>query len=120
MKALLIRSLLPTFRRAGIQFNNQEDTTVLLSDLSKERLKLLQEEKMLSIRETELEDPKPAAPQGSEKISAIVDAIKKLNVDSKDLWTGAGVPKTEAIVAITKWDVSAKERDEAWELVKPK
>lgn len=50
----------------------------------------------------------------AERQAAIVTAIGQLNPGDAALFTGAGVPKTEAIAAITGWPVSAKERDAAW------
>jgi len=50
----------------------------------------------------------------AERLAAIVDAIGKLSGKDASLWLKNGAPKTEAIAAITGWDVSAKERDAAW------
>jgi hypothetical protein len=56
----------------------------------------------------------------AERLAAVKDAISKLNIDSAELWTAGGVPKTEAIAKVTGWPVSAAERDAAWAEVKPK
>lgn len=65
----------------------------------------------------------PAAPvaptDAAERLTAVKEAIGKLNIDSGDLWTAGGLPKTEAIAQVTGWPVTAAERDAAWAEVKP-
>lgn len=65
----------------------------------------------------------PTAPAGAptddaERISAIVSAIGNLDPADATLFTGAGVPKTESLTAITGWPVAGKDRDAAWSQVK--
>ena len=55
------------------------------------------------------------APKGAEKIAKIKEAIDSLDKENKELFTNAGLPKMEAIEAVTGWPVSAKERGEALE-----
>lgn len=55
-----------------------------------------------------------APTDNAERIAAIVTAIGKLNVDSPELWTGGGMPKTDALSVITGWPVAAKDRDAAF------
>jgi len=50
----------------------------------------------------------------AERMAAIKDAIGKIDPTDKASHTTDGRPTTAAIVAITGWDVSAKERDAAW------
>lgn len=47
----------------------------------------------------------------------IVAAISKLDKAAADLWLKNGLPKTEAVSAITGFAVSAAERDAAWAVV---
>lgn len=50
--------------------------------------------------------------------SLIVGAIRRLDRDNKDLWMPKnGKPKIEAIEALIAGDVSAAERDAAWQIV---
>jgi hypothetical protein len=57
----------------------------------------------------------PSAPADeAELLTAITDAIGKLDVNDKALWSKGGSPKTEAIAAVTGWPVSAAYRDTAW------
>lgn len=50
--------------------------------------------------------------------SLIVRAIRRLDRDNKDLWMPkGGKPRTEAIEALIGGDVSAAERDAAWQIV---
>ena len=55
------------------------------------------------------------APEGAEKIAKIKEAIDSLDKENKELFTNAGLPKMEAIEAVTGWPVSAKERGAALE-----
>lgn len=48
----------------------------------------------------------------SEKLQQITDAIKTLNPED---FTGGGKPKVEALEASLGFDVSATERDDAWQ-----
>lgn len=66
----------------------------------------------LSANQTPAAGTAPTDP--AERIAAIITAIGQIDPTDADLFTGAGVPKTESIIAITGWPVSAKERDAAW------
>jgi len=48
----------------------------------------------------------------SEKLQQITDAIKTLNPED---FTGGGKPKVEALEAALGFDISAQERDDAWQ-----
>ena len=61
--------------------------------------------------------PKPQAPTDKqERIEAICKAIEQLDPDNAEQWIGNGAPATSALEDILGWEVSAAERDEAWEL----
>ncbi|MEW6314134.1 MAG: hypothetical protein AB1513_08870 [Pseudomonadota bacterium] len=49
-----------------------------------------------------------------ERLAAVTAAIAGLDPANADLWLKDGRPKTEAIAAVTGWQVSAAERDAAW------
>jgi hypothetical protein len=66
----------------------------------------------LGVVELSQESNKPKAPEGEERVAAIKAAIDGLDKANAELFTNAGVPKTDAIAAVTGWPVSAKERDE--------
>lgn len=57
--------------------------------------------------------PAAAPTDPAERLAAIRAAVSQLDKEDASLWTGAGKPKTEAIVAITGWPVTAAERDAA-------
>lgn len=65
----------------------------------------------LGVVELSQESNKPKAPEGEERVAAIKAAIDGLDKANTELFTAGGVPKTEAIAAVTGWPVSAKERD---------
>ncbi len=48
---------------------------------------------------------------------AIEDAINNLEVGHEDHWTKAGKPEVKALEAALGFDISAAERDAAWESV---
>lgn len=62
--------------------------------------------------------PASAPTDDAERIAAIVSVIGNLDPADATLFTGAGVPKTEALAAITGWPVAGKDRDAAWSQVK--
>lgn len=61
--------------------------------------------------------PADAPTDPAARIAAIVTAIGQIDAADTTLFTGAGVPKTESITAITGWPVTAKERDAAWQQI---
>lgn len=48
------------------------------------------------------------------RLKALIDTISKLDKADASLWTGSGLPKTEALAAATGGPVTAAERDAAW------
>ena len=49
-----------------------------------------------------------------DRTSAIVAAIESLDSGNDELWTSDGKPKTDAIEAVTGFNVPADERDQVW------
>ncbi|MDH5524447.1 MAG: hypothetical protein OEY01_10715 [Desulfobulbaceae bacterium] len=47
----------------------------------------------------------------------IVSAIKGLDPDNRDLWTGDDKPQVAALEAVLCRKITAKDRDEAWESI---
>lgn len=60
-----------------------------------------------------------APEDASERLAAISTAIGQLDPANTGLWLKDGKPKTDAIVALLGWPVSAAERDAAWNLIQP-
>lgn len=60
----------------------------------------------------------PAANTGptdeAERKNAIKVAISQLDKADTTKWTGAGVPRTDALQVVLGWAVSGAERDAAW------
>lgn len=54
-------------------------------------------------------------PLDSDRLAEIVLAIDVLDSDNKDLWTGEGKPQVKAIENELGFDITADERDAAWE-----
>lgn len=54
---------------------------------------------------------------GDDPLAEIARAIRSLDRDNPELWTGSGKPRTDAIEAVIGRDISAGERDAAWELI---
>ncbi len=52
----------------------------------------------------------------NDRLAALVKAIEKLDAGNTELWTKSGAPKTEALADILNDDVSANERDAAWDV----
>jgi len=59
----------------------------------------------------------PIAEEGENRLEAITAAIMQLDKDNPDLWTNDHKPQVKAIEEITGFDITAAERDEAWESV---
>lgn len=55
------------------------------------------------------------ATQAPDRMARIREAIGGLDRDDSALWTGAGIPKVEAIETVVGFNISAAERDAAWE-----
>lgn len=55
------------------------------------------------------------AAQAPDRMSRIKAAIGTLDRADKNLWTGAGIPRVEVIEAAVGFNISAAERNEAWE-----
>lgn len=53
-------------------------------------------------------------PADEGRLAAIRSAIGMLDAADSPAWTADGKPKTEAIAAVTGWNVSGAERDAAW------
>ena len=99
----------------NIQHNGKkyaEGHTIDLNDANDAEAKELREAGVIGREKTQSAPTAP--PDDAKRITAIVDAIGKLNVDSADLWTGNGIPKTDALTALTGWPVTGKDRDIAW------
>ncbi len=65
------------------------------------------------------EGQEEASGDGADRVTSIVDAILGLESpeDNPAAYTADGLPKTGPLTAAVGFDVSAKERDEAWALV---
>lgn len=57
----------------------------------------------------------PADPAARQE--AIIAAIGQLDPANADLWLGNGAPDVKAIIAVTGWNLSAAERNTAWETI---
>lgn len=57
----------------------------------------------------------PTDPQ--ERLAAIAEASKGLDPDNAELWTKGGLPQVKAIEDVLGYDITAEERNEAWERV---
>lgn len=64
-------------------------------------------------------DKSGAPDDEAERLSAIKDAIGKLDKEKTEQWLKDGRPDAKAIEAITGWPVKAADRDAAWDQVKP-
>ncbi len=52
----------------------------------------------------------------TEKTTRLINAIGQLDRENKEHFTAAGLPQTKALEEVVGEDVSAAERDEAWQL----
>lgn len=57
-------------------------------------------------------------PTGDNLIEAIALAIPKLDKDNSEHFTAAGIPDVAALEGVLGYDITAGERDAAWELAK--
>ncbi len=70
--------------------------------------------------EPESEKAPPAGPTDpAERLSAIKDAISRLDKDNKKLWTKSGLPDLAALEYVLEWRPAAPERDQAWQELNP-
>lgn len=53
--------------------------------------------------------------ESKNRIDQICDAIEKLDPDNSEQWTNSGKPQVREVEAILGFDISAAERDQAWE-----
>jgi len=61
---------------------------------------------------------KPAEANADQnRLEAIAAAIEQLDKNNPDLWTNDHKPQVKAIEEITGFDITAGQRDEAWESV---
>jgi len=136
MKPIYVRvrpkSGLASFFRCGMKFS-QGWERVEVDDATKKRL---DQEQMLEVSETKPADfeavpagdsaatstagsgagtPAEAPRVMTERLAAIREAIASLKKEDATLWTKGGKPTTEAITAVTGWQVLAVERDAALE-----
>ncbi|PIP98547.1 MAG: hypothetical protein COW76_20510 [Shewanella sp. CG18_big_fil_WC_8_21_14_2_50_42_11] len=114
-KVLKIRSVTPSFRRAGLVFTAKE-SIVLASALTADQIKTLKSEPNLVVVESEQSDDEGDSQSDVNKIASLVELISELDVDKQELWTNGGKPQTSALENMHSGSVSAKERDSAWEL----
>lgn len=115
-KAFKIRSVTPSFRRAGMLFSH-EPIEIKASDLTDNQIKALASEPNLVV--VEFEQPLDGAPKDQSdevKIASLVDLIGHMDIDDKAMWTNGGKPQTAALEEMHGGSVSAKERDVAWEM----
>lgn len=112
---LIVRAVVPRFRRAGLAFT-KNPTTLVRADLTDDQIKQLKEEPNLVVTEGTVEDePQDTAPPVSQRQQLAI-LIGKLNIDNGDLWTTSGKPKTSVLEAQIGRTVTAEERDEAFAL----
>jgi hypothetical protein len=64
-----------------------------------------------------VEDAKVESVSPNTKIAVIVGAIKRLDPGNEEHFTGAGLPRTTAIERLIGDDVTAEERDTAFDIV---
>lgn len=116
-KSLKIRSVPPSFRRAGLSFTAKE-TTLSVSELSEDQIKALKSEPNLVV--VEVDQPVNDAPGDQDtddaKLATLVHLIGQIDVDDKPMWTNGGKPQTAALEDMHGGTVTAKERDAAWQL----
>lgn len=90
-------------------------------DLNDDEVKELREAGAIGDETAAPTPPAATAPtDDAKRLSAIVDAISKLDSNDATLFTAGGAPKTEPLTAITGWPVAAKDRDAAWASVQAK
>ena len=89
--------------------------TIDLTDKEAEQLKEAQAIDPESIGDVKDGPTVPTDP--AERQAAIVAAIGQIDTKNADLWLTSGKPNAAAITAITGWNVSAGERDAAWESI---
>lgn len=114
-KVYKIRSVTPSFRRAGLAFTNQE-STVFASDLTEDQIKAIKSEPNLVVTESEQPIDEDDSQNDEVKIASLVDLIGHIDIDDKPMWTNGGKPQTSALENMHGGSVSAKERDTAWEI----
>lgn len=73
----------------------------------------------LEITEEEANVPSPPGTQDAPKVSGrvdqILDAVMSLDRDNPKNWTKAGIPQVSALEKELGYDITQRERDEAWE-----
>lgn len=121
-KTLIVTSVGLSFRRAGIRFTQQE-TKLMVDDLSNDQVEAIKSEKNLIVKEVEVEeqdqDSKTTAPgndqdNGGGLTEKLVEAISQLDPENPEHYTGKGVPQLEALQTLVGVKVTAAQRDEAF------
>ncbi|HSH71546.1 MAG TPA: hypothetical protein VK974_00690 [Methylophilaceae bacterium] len=138
MKSFLVKTTIKQLDKDGNAFFLKDGETIELNEKDALELKALSAVEDFNGKPAEPETPEtpaaetpaapvtpaaetpavevPVAPEGPAKLEAIKAAIATLDPKDLTLWTKAGQPTTAAIVAITKWEVSADERNTAFPL----
>lgn len=144
-KVLIVRSVAASFRRAGMAFS-QKPRTLVLDDLTTDQVEALESEPNLVVKEGSVADDALAADQSSDQeasvaqveapadttseeadnkspdsdsgitLTAIVEAIAKLESENTDHWTTGGKPQVKALEGLVGGSISADLRDEAFEV----
>ncbi|WP_178860818.1 HI1506-related protein [Thiomicrorhabdus cannonii] len=118
-QTLIVTSVSPFFRRAGLRFTKQP-THLDASELTTEQITALKAEKNLMVREVQEEDTPPAPSMTDNKdgdsitVEQLIEAIAQLDPQNTAHYTGKGVPQLDALQAIVGSKVSAAQRDEAF------
>lgn len=84
-----------------------------LVELSDEQADSLAEH--LVVHSADAEAPVGEADEAADKADALVAAIGQLDPENHDHWTKAGKPDVAALEAILGRDISADDRDAAWQ-----
>lgn len=116
-------SVMDTLRHDGEEYSPEgENNTIALTAKQATPLLVLGVIAEILQQEGGSEGGKNEPPEDAEaKLVEIAAAINSLDKEDTTLWTkDGGKPQTGAIESITGWQVSAKERDAAWDSIKAK
>ncbi|HHP0485796.1 TPA: HI1506-related protein [Vibrio harveyi] len=113
---LVINSAHDGYRRAGMAFQNGENT-IAADEITETQLAQIQADPHLKYQLSEnnaQSGETSGALDANEHGMSLIDAIKTLDVDNESHFTKGGKPELKALSTILGRNVSGSERDDAW------
>ena len=107
-------------RAAALGAEPPDETTAAILDRALDALRQAPADAVRAFFERVAEDPEIRAKLDDTVADpvSIEDAIRSLDPDDASLWTGDGKPQVRAIESVLGRQITADERDAAWEAVK--